>query len=101
MITNEAERQVIGALLDSPELITKVQGILSDDDFLTPPAKTVFQAVKKLGAEADVFTISDKTGIEVNQLSEISFDCVSPDNAPAYAKLLKMLWVMLALGFQI
>jgi len=89
MITNEAERQVIGALLDSPELISKVQGILSDDDFLTPPAKTVFQAVKKLGSEADVFTISEKTGIDVNQLSEISFDCVSPDNAPAYAKVLK------------
>ena len=45
MITNEAERQVIGALLDSPEMIVKVQGILSDDDFLTAPAKIIFQAV--------------------------------------------------------
>lgn len=89
MINNEAERQVIGALLDSPAMIVKVQGILSDDDFLTPQARTVFQAVKKLGLEADVFTISEKTGFDVSFLSEVSFDCVSPDNAPAYAKVLK------------
>ena len=89
MIINEAERQVIGALLDSPEMIVKVQGILSDDDFLTAPAKIIFQAVKKLGMEADIFTVSDKTGVDVGKLSEISFDCVSPTNAPAYAKLLK------------
>ena len=89
MITNEAERQVIGALLDSPELITKVQGILSDDDFLTPQAKIIFQSVKKLGAEADVFTISDKTKICPSVLTEINMECMNPDNAPAYAKLLK------------
>ena len=89
MITNEAERQVIGALLDSPEMIVKVQSILSDDDFLTAPAKIIFQAVKKLGMEADIFTVSDKTGVDVGKLSEISFDCVSPTNAPAYAKELK------------
>tara|TARA_R110000851_G_C13064706_1_gene564319 strand:+ start:707 stop:1999 length:1293 start_codon:yes stop_codon:yes gene_type:complete len=89
MITNEAERQVIGALIDSPELITKIQGILSDDDFLGMEARLVFQAIKKMGAEADVFTLAEKTKICITELSELNVGCANAGNAEAYAKLVK------------
>jgi len=89
MINNEAERQVIGALIDSPELITKLQGILSDDDFLSMEARLVFQAVKKLGAEADVFTLAEKTKICITELSDLNVGCANASNAQAYAKVLK------------
>jgi replicative DNA helicase len=89
MINNEAERQVIGALIDSPELITKVQGILNDDDFLSQEARLVFQAIKKLGVEADVFTLAEKTAICITELSDLNVGCANSGNALAYSKLLK------------
>lgn len=89
MINNEAEKLVIGALMDSPELIAKVQSVLNDDDFLSNDGRLVFQCVKKLGAEADVFTVAEKTKVCITVLSDLNVECANPANVLAYAKLLK------------
>ena len=85
----ESEIQVLGAILSDPMQIEKAQSILSKDDFQTANGQLIFEAVKKLGSEADVFTVSELTKIDLDILSDFSMQCLNPDNCKAYSKALK------------
>lgn len=85
----ESEIQVLGAILSDYKQIEKAQAILSKDDFQTVNGQLIFEAVKKLGSEADVFTVSDMTNIDLDVLSDFSMQCLNPDNCKAYSVALK------------
>jgi len=86
---NQSEMQVLGAILQEPQQIAKVQAFVSEADFQTENGRLIFSAVKKLGEKADVFTVAELTGIDVSYLGEISYNCVNSDNSAAYAEVMR------------
>lgn len=89
-----AEKHVIGALLNEPKYLGQVMGIIQAEDFSNSDHKIVFQAIIDLDNKADIVTVSEAIetlgcGLDISDLGDYTFECVDPSNVSAYAGLVK------------
>lgn len=92
-----AEQELLGSILNAPELLTNIVGILKPEDFYSNRHRIIFGAIEKLFAEnikIDPITIADKLKnvlVEaggITYLSELAASSMSR-NVKEYAEIIK------------
>lgn len=88
----EAEQSLLGAMLLDKKAIMEAVHILNDDDFYREEHKVIFNAILDLyntNKEADMVTVSNKPGINISYLAQITSNCPTSTNAKHYAGIVK------------
>lgn len=95
-LTYRAERAVLGALLDDPDLLNEAS-FLSPEDFASPQHREIFRAIVAARAEDTgrdyppfVFAVAASAaapGLSVRYLQSVADTCPHPANVGAYARM--------------
>lgn len=86
----QAEQAVIGAVLLDPEYLPHVN--LKPADFLRAEHRRIFEALLALdadGAAVDAVVVAERTSLSLDRLVDIAESCMSPENAGAYADIVR------------